>query len=194
MNFLRFEADEISGMNQLCETVPMVPDDPTDDPLFSFGLGKAKDCNRRPVQVMEKSWVNNVITGDVVVENLHPVTGLPVVLAKGPTPIDPADRDEIEISSALQARIQAIAAKVADSLQLSLGKAVRSAPYKTSFSPGVLQKRASAFKAAPSFDECTCAAEGRKCLACREKNVLRVVESGGMRTTYWEGGESYEAI
>ncbi len=191
MNFLRFEADEISGMDQLRDQFPVVPDDPTDDPLYGQVGKRALDYNRYPARVEEDAFIKAVSSGDVETEFVDEFTGLPAKLQKGLAPVDPEDVAEIELNPALEARIHAIAAKVADSLQHSLGKAMRSQP-SSRFEQQPLQKRA--FKAAPSFGECTCAAEGRKCLACREKNVSRIVENGNSRIIFWENGETYETV
>lgn len=173
---LNFEADVISGMDDLRDQLPpTVSDLPMDDPLFAFDK-KAKNFNRYPARIQENDWISKVVTGNVVITDEF--TGEPATMEKYlASPIDPADRDEIEISPALEARIQMIAAKVADGLQHSLGKATRS-----------LAKRASsAFcsnpdlaDADPHFDA------GRK--------ILSVERRGKAKITKFEGGERWEIV
>jgi len=188
MRTLNFEADIVSGMDELREQFPVIPDDPTDDPLYSYGLDKARDHNRLPVRVMENDWLSKVVTGGVVVENVHPVTGLPAKLQKH-VPIDPEDVElSPELTSRLNSIVDGITIAASGFVQSRLARMTRAQP-PAKVMPISLQKR---FKAAPSFGACTCEEEGRKCCACREKNVSRIVESGNGRTIYWEGGETYE--
>jgi len=184
MNSLRFEADELSGMSDLRGQFPVIPDDPTDDPLFAYGLGKARDHNRLPARVMEDAFVKAVSTGDVVITDEF--TGLPLKLEKV-SAAEPEDV-EIELSPALEARLRTITNNIVVGLSKSLARAM---PTPAPASAAPLRK---AFKRVPLFDECTCAAEGRKCKACREKNVLKIEEKGNARTIFWEGGETFETV
>ena len=164
-------------------SIPRRPRDATDAPLFAFDK-KARDSNRLPARVLEKDWIRKVSTGNVqIVDDF----GNPATLQKD-VPVEIDDDEPVELSKELLAEIEKISGYNARAAWSS----VRRSLTKSVAQP--LAKRANTFKAAPSFGACTCAEEGRKCLACREKNVSRVVEQGNGRTIYWENGETYEPI
>ncbi|HKM48575.1 MAG TPA: hypothetical protein VJX69_13365 [Terriglobales bacterium] len=186
MNSSRFEADVLSGMDDLREQVSVVPDDPTDDPLFSYSLGKARDHNRFPARVMEADFIKAVSTGEVQVENVDPITGLPVKLEK----ISAAE--SFELSPEFEARLNSIV----DGISTAATRIFQSriAKMQTQPAPASAAPLRKAFKRVPLFDECTCAEEGRKCKACREKNVLRIEDRGNARIIHWEGGSTFETV
>jgi hypothetical protein len=74
---LMFEADAISGMDDLCDQFPVIPDLPMDDPFFAFDK-KARDHNRLPVRALNDSFIKEVSTGDV--EIVDEFTGQPLTL------------------------------------------------------------------------------------------------------------------
>lgn len=181
MNSLQFEADILSGLDDLREQFPTAPDLAFDDPLFAFDK-KAKDHNRFPARVLNDAFIKDVSTGDV--EIVDEFTGQPATMQKAAPVASEEDEEPVALSPALLAEIEKISGFNAKAgwrlVAPSLSRAVA--------------KQAKTFKVAPSFGACTCAEEGRKCLTCREKNVSRVVENGSGRTIYWEGGETYESV
>src|SRR5260370_3597044 len=102
MNALMFEARALSGLDDLEALFPTAPDLAFDDPLYAYGLDKARDCNRLPARVLNDAFAEKVL-GEPNLDDLGPPTTF-----QKTTPVK-EDEDEIpEISPALAAEIEKI--------------------------------------------------------------------------------------
>ncbi len=174
---LMFEADAISGMDDLrAQLAPTVPALPFDEPLYAFDK-KARDCNRLPARIMEDSWISKVATGNVVI--VDEFTGEPAKLQKH---VSAEPKPEIELSDALQARIRVIADNATAGLTKFFARSL------AKVTPQALAKRVSRTfcgdadlaDADPNFDQ------GRK--------VLSVERRGKAKITKFVGGERWEIV
>ena len=96
---LMFEADAISGMDDLREQFPAVPALPMDDPLYSYGLDKARDNNRLPARILDDSFIKAVSGADDVVDDC----GFPVLMQKSAPTLTLAQRAAQAISKSVNA-------------------------------------------------------------------------------------------
>ena len=99
MNSLMHEARVIAGMDELDEQFPAVPALPMDDPLYSYGLDKARDNNRLPARILDDSFIKAVSGADDVVDDC----GFPVLMQKSAPTSTLAQRAAQAISKSVNA-------------------------------------------------------------------------------------------
>jgi hypothetical protein len=120
-NPLQFEANIIAGLDQIQEQDPAIKSLATDDPLFAFNLGKAKDANRHPAAIMNAALKAELVGDQVTADDY----GLPMQNA---AVVAEDDDEPVELSKELLAEIEKISgfnAKAAwSSVRRSLTKAV----------------------------------------------------------------------
>jgi hypothetical protein len=173
MNSLSFEADILSGMDQLREQFPIAPDLALDDPLYAFDK-KAKDCNRLPARVL-----NDALKTELCGEPNE--YGQPAALEKS-IPVEPDDDDyaELEWSPELQAEILKISGYNARAawplVRQSLTKTTAQSMTKRASSAFCGQQELLGLD--PHFDE--------------KRKVLSVERRGKAKITKFEGGERWE--
>ncbi|MGA7137936.1 MAG: hypothetical protein WBZ14_09720 [Terriglobales bacterium] len=176
MNALTFEADILSGMDQLREQFPIAPALALDDPLFEFDK-KAKDCNRLPVRVMEDAFTTAVVGEQRTADDY----GLPL---RKDVPVEEDDNSEpVELSPELIAQIE----KISGYNARAAWPLVRHSLTKTTAQPMAKRASSNAFCGHnellgldPHFD--------------KVRKVLSVERRGKALITKFEGGERWEIV